>query len=402
MPKPQLRADQGWIFDNFLMLSDNEDVLHPGIMGTRLGRGFMMQDLTAVYSKVTGRRSFPKAWAKRAVALETMAKDAESRGRLVTARRLYHRAALCFGRAQHLVPIHRNPNKDKWYEGLYRNYDKVIELSNGTMEKVSLEFAPGHKVHAIFHKAPGDGPKPTVVIIPGMDALKEDVGNPFENDYTIRGMNICCIDGPGQGECNFNGTWLTADNHQQAGSAVIDWLETRDDVEADKIGVMGMSMGSRWGVQLGAHDSRVKAVVGQMANVGTFDIIFEQAQPNFKRIFMYMCGYTDEDKFDEHMKTHHHLPDTAKNLKVPHLLVAGDMDELCTPDDIAHFRENLAGSSELWLYEGVFHPMGEVSAEIYPAMADWMLTTLEEGRPDGERKTVYVEEGTTIGEYDHG
>ncbi len=92
---------------------------------------------------------------------------------------------------------------------------------------------------------------------------------------------------------------------------------------------------------------------------------------------MYMCGYTDEDEFDEHMKTHHHLPDTAKNLKVPHLLVAGDMDELCTPDDIAHFRENLAGSSELWLYEGVFHPMGEVSAEIYPAMADWMQTTLK-------------------------
>ncbi len=60
---------------------------------------------------MTGRRSFPKAWAKRAVALETMAKDAESRGRLVTARRLYHRAALCFGRAQHLIPVHRIPTR---------------------------------------------------------------------------------------------------------------------------------------------------------------------------------------------------------------------------------------------------------------------------------------------------
>ena len=39
MPKPQLRAEQGWIFDNFLMLSDSEDVLHPGIMGNRLERG---------------------------------------------------------------------------------------------------------------------------------------------------------------------------------------------------------------------------------------------------------------------------------------------------------------------------------------------------------------------------
>jgi cephalosporin-C deacetylase-like acetyl esterase len=163
-----------------------------------------------------------------------------------------------------------------------------------------------------------------------------------------------------------------------------------------------MSMGSRWGVQVGAADKRVKAVVGQMANVGSFDIIFEQAQPNFKRIFMYMTGYSDEDAFDEHMKTHDKLPDVAKQLSVPHLLVAGDMDELCTPQDIENFRGNLAGSSELWLYEGIFHPMGEVSAEIYPAMADWMLTTLNEGRPAGERVTAYIEEGTTLAEHEHG
>ncbi|MBS28626.1 MAG: hypothetical protein CL566_06835 [Alphaproteobacteria bacterium] len=402
MPKPQLRAEQGWIFDNFLMLSENEDVLHPGIMGTRVGRGFTMQDLNAVYTKVTGRRSFPKAWKKRAVVLEGMAKEAEAKGRLVTARRLYHRAALCFGRAQHLVPVHRNPHKDECYEALYRNYDKLIELSNGTMEKVRPEFAPGHNAHAVFHAAPGDDPKPTVLILPGMDALKEDVANPFDNDYTQRGMNVCAMDGPGQGECNFNESWLTADNYQQAASAVIDWLVARDDVDADRIGVMGMSMGSRWGVQVGAHDKRVKAVIGQMANVGTFDIIFEQAQPNFKRIFMYMTGYTDEDEFDAHMQTHDHLPDVAKNLTVPHLLVAGDMDELCTPNDIATFRANLADFSELWLYEGIFHPMGEVAAEIYPAMADWMLTTLNEGRTADGRTDVYIEEGTTLADYDHG
>ena len=53
MAKPQLRQEQGWIFDNFLMLSENEDILHPGIMGTRLIRGFMLEDLHAVYKNVT-------------------------------------------------------------------------------------------------------------------------------------------------------------------------------------------------------------------------------------------------------------------------------------------------------------------------------------------------------------
>ena len=69
---------------------------------------------------------------------------------------------------------------------------------------------------------------------------------------------------------------------------VIDELVKRDDVDSDKIAVFGTSMGSRYSVEIGAYDDRVKAVVGQMANVGPTDVIFNQAQPNFKRIYMYM------------------------------------------------------------------------------------------------------------------
>ena len=61
MPKPQLRADQGWIFDNFLMLSDNEDVLHPGIMGNRLERGTKFEDLHAVFG-VPAEDSYGVRW----------------------------------------------------------------------------------------------------------------------------------------------------------------------------------------------------------------------------------------------------------------------------------------------------------------------------------------------------
>ena len=402
MPKPQLRAEQGWIFDNFLMLSDNEDVLHPGIMGNRLERGTKYEDLQAVYSKVSGRRSFPKAWAKRAAVLERMAQDAEQRGRLVTARQLYHRAAICYGRAQHLIPIHNQPNKVAWFEGLYRCFDKVIEWSNGTMTPVEVEFAPGKRAYGVFHRAPGDGPKPTILALPGMDQVKEDVCNPFANEYIPRSLNVLAFDGPGQGACNRDGTWQTETNYEESASAMIDWLVAQPEVDAGRIGIMGMSMGSRWGVLIGAHDSRIAAVCGQMANVGSFDMIFEQAQPNFKRIFMYMAGYADEAEFDRFVARLADLKDVAPRLKAPHLLVAGDMDELCSPDDIAAFRRTLGGPSELWLYEGVFHPMGEVAGQIYPAIADWLVESLTKGRPAGYERTVYVEDGTTLADYDHG
>ncbi|NND50235.1 MAG: prolyl oligopeptidase family serine peptidase, partial [Rhizobiales bacterium] len=334
MPKPQLRAEQGWIFDNFLMLSENEDVLHPGITGTRIERGFKPEDLKAVYSKVTGRRSFPKAWRKRAEVLEAMAVASEGRGRDVTARGLYHRAALCFGRAQHLIPVHEHPDKVAAYEGLYRCYDKVIDSSGGGIEKAAVGFTGGMNAHALFYGAPGEGPKPTIVVLPGMDAIKEDVINPFANLYADRGMNVCAMDGPGQGECNYNAAWQSEHNYQEAVSAVIDWLAARGDVDAERIGVMGMSMGSRWGVLAAAHDARIKAVCGQMANVGSFDMIFEQAQPNFKRIFMYMTNYSDEAEFDEFVSRLTQVRDAAREVKCPHLLVAGDMDELCPPEDM--------------------------------------------------------------------
>ena len=66
MRRQPSRASQNWIFDNFLKLSDNEDVLHPGILGIRYFRGFKHQDLEAVYQRITGRRSIPPLWARQA------------------------------------------------------------------------------------------------------------------------------------------------------------------------------------------------------------------------------------------------------------------------------------------------------------------------------------------------
>jgi dienelactone hydrolase len=278
----------------------------------------------------------------------------------------------------------------------------MVLLSEGNIITDAVEFEKGKNTYFIFHKASGNGPKPTILYLPGMDQVKEDYPNPFNNKFASRGMNICSMDGPGQGECNINAVWQDENNYALAAEKVVDWLIKRDDVDPEKIAIFGTSMGSRWGVQVAAHDKRIKAVVGQMANVGTFDLIFEQAQPNFKRIFMYMAGYTDEQEFNKFVERLDLLPDLAKKIDMPHLLVAGDMDELCTPHDIELFRSSLGGPSELWLYEGIFHPMGEVAEEIYPSIADWLLETINNGKPKNYKKEIYVEEGTVLSDYDHG
>jgi hypothetical protein len=85
MRKQGPRANQNWIFDSLINLTDNEDILHPGIMGGRMERGFKFGDLERIYSRVKSRRSFPKEWARAARKQEDLAVTADKEGRLVTA-----------------------------------------------------------------------------------------------------------------------------------------------------------------------------------------------------------------------------------------------------------------------------------------------------------------------------
>jgi pimeloyl-ACP methyl ester carboxylesterase len=391
MRQQQPRANQNWILDNFLKLSTDEDALHPGILGLRLERGFKYRDLEEVFHAATARRALPKAWSKVAVREEEAGLIAIAGGRRVTAAQNYHRAMLYYGRAQHLIPVDGHPKKLEHYAGVSRCRTQLLQLLDGTVTKQDLEFEPGKSTYTLFHKAPGTGPKPTVLYIPGMDATKEDYPNPYNNEFARRGMNVCSMDGPGQGECNINRVWLTPDNHARAAKRVIDWLVTRDDVDPDRIAVFGASMGTRWGVELCAIDPRVRALVGQMPCVGPLDIIFEQAQPNFKRIYMYMCNMKDEAAFDR-MVDGLDLRDHGRKLTCPYLLVAGEMDELCTPEDMQAFFSALTCPKEMWLYEGVFHPMGEVAAEVNAAIADWLVEALANGVPAGHDRTIVVPE----------
>ncbi|MBO43698.1 MAG: hypothetical protein CMM28_08240 [Rhodospirillaceae bacterium] len=392
MRKQGPRANQGWIFDGLLKLTDNEDILHPGMMGNRLERGFKYGDMERVFERVKGRRSFPKEWARAAAKQEKLADAAYDTDRQITAGQHYHRAALYWGRVQHLIPVDGNPRKIAAHASVIRCYNRMMEIHGDSVTRFEVDIGDGENVYCLFHAAPGNGPKPTVLYLPGMDAIKEDFPNPYNNEFVRRGMNICVMDGPGQGECNINQVWQTIGKYAAAGKCVMDVLVARDDVDSGKIGIFGTSMGSRYSVEVAAYDERVKCCVGQMANVCPTDVIFNQAQPNFKRIYMYMTNIDDEAEFDTYAdEMDDFFFSAGDNLKAPYLLVAGELDELCPPDDVEKWINRLKCPKELWMYEDVFHPMGEVTPDIYPAIADWILETLNNGRPDDHDVREYRE-----------
>jgi len=74
-------------------------------------------------------------------------------------------------------------------------------------------------------------------------------------------MSCLILDGPGNGKSiRFRGMTARYDSNV-AGSAAIDYLEKREDVDKDRIAVMGVSLGGYYAPRAAAFEKRFMACV---------------------------------------------------------------------------------------------------------------------------------------------
>jgi dipeptidyl aminopeptidase/acylaminoacyl peptidase len=218
-----------------------------------------------------------------------------------------------------------------------------------------------------------------------MDGVKED--NPIYGDpFLERGIALFSMDGPGQGETRARGVKCTASNYEEAGKLACDYLVTRPEIDADRLAIMGSSMGSYWGPRVAAAEPRFKAcaVSGVCVEPGQYTI-FNTASPTFKLNYMYMAGYDDEAAFDEFAKTLT-LKGVASKITCPYLVAAGEDDELCPIEFVYRLMEEIRAPKILVVYEGEKHSIRNPKARTM--IVDWLKDRLD-GRPF-EPEKIYV------------
>jgi len=219
-----------------------------------------------------------------------------------------------------------------------------------------------------------------------MDGVKED--NPAYSDpFLERGIAVFSMDGPGQGETRAGGVKCTASNYEAAGKLACDYLVRRPEIDANRLAIMGSSMGSYWGPRVAAAEPRFKAcgVSGVCVEPGQYTI-FNTASPTFKLNYMYMSGYDDEAAFDEFAKTLT-LKGVASKITCPYLVVAGEDDELCPIEFVYELVEEIRSPKVLVVYEGEKHSIRNPRARTL--IVDWLTDRLE-GKPFKSEK-IYVE-----------
>ena len=346
-------------------------------------------------------RMIPRVMFKKGAHKERIARAADEAGHAETASALYYEAVEEYRHGQHTIFEDDNPEKIFLHDRMSACYDRIIALSEGRIERVEIDWE-GNQMSGILHRAPGDGPHPLVLFCPGMDMTKEAQPHPVGNVFARRGLSVLAIDGPGQGVSNLRKVRVTADNYERAGSAFIDAMVEREDVDADKIAISGFSMGSHWGSRIAALDSRVKAIATAAATYGSKRPLFQLASPRFKQIFMYMAGINDEDEFNK-LAEQLGLINEADQITCPSLQVIGEYDPLCYLEDAYEVYQRIQGPKEFWVLENDFHVPVNVSnlggLDIYPFLADWLRDALNGKFQAGHERQVLVRQEEGDGPY---
>lgn len=387
------RGEQRWILDT-LLGSGGLDVLHPGSQGIFEQFGYDHDDIDRAFARAKASTMMTKCWTEVARAREERFRFAAARGLEGAARSLALRAGLLYGRAQYTI-LADTPRKRALHARLCDLYDEVIARTPTPVERVDVEL-DGHRVHGILHlPADTSEPVPVVMMVPGMDMFKEEWHQFAQRWFVPAGVAVLALDGPGQGETRLHGLTVTLTNYEAAASRMIDRLVADPRIDGERVGVMGISMGSYWSSRIAATDPRVRAVATALScyTLDTQTTIFTFAQPKFKSTFMYMAGVTDEDLFDREFTTRMGLRDLAPRIACPALMVAGEFDELTPLADTVGVFEAVGGPKELWLYEDEFHPLGTVAGELLPMMSDWVTARLRgvPDAPDADRVFVRLD-----------
>jgi pimeloyl-ACP methyl ester carboxylesterase len=219
--------------------------------------GVDYNDFVRTTASVERRDDWIDAWAALGDRHEGLAREAQAAGRSVTAGEAWLRASVAyhFGKFVWVLDEDRvRPVHQKSVDALYAGHRQL----GNEVERIEAPLDGKAMVGNLRRPAGLDRP-PLVLLIPGLDSTKEELLG-MEEAFLRRGMATFALDGPGQGESTYE-LPLRAD-YEVAVTSVLDVLAGRDDLDLDRVGMVGQSMGGYFPPRAAAFEPRIRAVVG--------------------------------------------------------------------------------------------------------------------------------------------
>jgi len=184
-------------------------------------------------------------------------------------------------------PVPASPGKKRAYAKALEAFLAHAKMMDPPLEVVHIPFENSEIVGYLRLPKNAKGPVPMVIAISGLDSRKEDLTENF-GVVLNSGIGYIGIDSPGTGQAPIK----ASETSERMFSKVIDYLQTRPEVDKTRIGVDGQSFGAYWATKLSIVEHvRLRAVVAQSPPVdATFEKNFVLQKTLGNREYLFGLG----------------------------------------------------------------------------------------------------------------
>ena len=300
-----------------------------GLGETQEGGGSVSEVFLAASRIIPGdEESWHKEWKVIADANQKRAKQAEAAGHIKTAMNCYLRAADYYRQAEFFLQPD-DPRRLPTFEDMEACSKAFLSYLNPPGYAVDIPYEDGKPICGYFVRAPYPGERlPVLICMGGLDSIKDEMWFMQAHGALQRGISVLMIDGPGQGgTLRRHKVYSRYDTEVPIGK-VIDWLETRPDVDPKRIALCGSSFGGYYAARAGCYEHRLAAVISHGA-IWDVSELWGDKDDNFGLAMhiKFVMGCKTMKEASERMKPFT-LEGHLQHMKCPYFILHGGYDVL--------------------------------------------------------------------------
>ncbi len=335
-----------------------------------------------------GTHAFFDTWKAGGDQLVALAEVDITKGHTLSAGEKIGRAALYYCIAERMQ-AHGFEARLATYQRSLELFAQARTMARENCERVEIPYAGKHLSGLLVHAENASGPAPIVLVMNGLDSTKEMLQKSVMGTmFARRGMSALFIDQPGTGEALRLHGMPAVHNTEVWSSKIVDWLVQRPDVDARRIGALGVSLGGYYCPRAVAFEPRFACGAVWGANHDWREV--QQARlkregenpvPHYWKHVQWVFGASDMDDFLQKAEAMH-LNGVLERIRVPFLVTHGENDRQI-PLKYAHQTfEQLVNSpkKDLIIFDqstgGVEHSSLDNPNNAGNLIADWLAGQL--------------------------
>jgi pimeloyl-ACP methyl ester carboxylesterase len=289
------------------------------------------------------------AWSETADRIESIAHDCLSGGHVISAREAFLRACI-YWKTGFFYLESKDPRQLAMYKRHRECFRQAAALFDPQIEPVNIPYENGKTMPGYFIRAAATGgPRPTVMIIGGGDTTCEEMYYWGGGAAAARrGYNAFLWEGPGQeGTYTLDPDLTYRPDWEVPTRYAVDYVLSRDDVDAKTLALSGHSMGGYFAPRAVAYEKRITAVIAN------------SLIPELKPVLMAMLKLDPDKAYGEDLESKVDLSDPLTKLFV------GDFKDRCgmSGKSLAALYDNLGGYSLAGLEGKITCPLLYISCE---------------------------------------